>query len=186
MIKIFEYKKNKLLIFSGVVLSLMFFIGCSSSAHEMNGHPQLYASEDGINILKQETETVEEILANSDEENKPINITSEQFIKLVADYRKEWKYIGKKPSVVDFYADWCRPCRMMEPAFAKISEKYAGKVNFYKINVDYNKDISNAYQITGIPTLFFCSMDGKLNRIAGYQSEEQLEAYVKMIIAKNE
>jgi thioredoxin len=147
MVKIFEYKKSKLLILAILGLSLLFFAG-------------------------------------STKENKPISITSEQFITLVADYHKEWKYVGKKPCVVDFYADWCRPCRMMEPAFAKVAEKYADKVNFYKINVDYNKDISNAYQITGIPTLFFCSTNGKLTRISGYLTEEQITEKVEMILSK--
>jgi len=118
------------------------------------------------------------------EEKKPIVITQEQFIKLVADYRKEWKYLGKKPCVVDFYADWCRPCRMMDPAFAKMAEKYANKVYFYKINVDHNKGISNAYQIAGIPTLFFCSMDGKMTRVGGLLTEEQLSANIEMILPK--
>jgi thioredoxin len=122
--------------------------------------------------------------AKPPEEKKPVVINQEQFAKLVADYNKEWKYLGKKPCVVDFYADWCRPCRMMEPAFAKMAEKYAGKVDFYKINVDYNKGISSAYQITGIPTLFFCSADGKLTRVSGLLSEEQITAYIEMILAK--
>ena len=161
----FKYKKNRLIL--GVVgVGLVLFVKCSSSANEMSNKGQLYAPE-------QKTE-----------QNKPIKITSEQFIKLVADYSKEWKYVGKKPCVVDFYADWCRPCRMMDPAFAKVSEKYAGKVNFYKINVDYNKDVSNAYQITGIPTLFFCSMDGKMTRIAGYLTEEQLITHIETMLSK--
>ena len=181
MVKVFEYKRSKLLIVGVLGLSLVFFIGCSSTACEINNKGRLNISDKAI---EEKSDIVEDFSATLTEENKPIGITSEQFIKLVADYRKEWKYLGKKPCVVDFYADWCRPCRMMEPTFAKMAEKYAGKVNFYKINVDYNKDISNAYQITGIPTLFFCSMDGNLTRVAGLQSEEQIEAYIGMILTK--
>jgi thioredoxin len=184
MVKKFECKKNKLLIFGVLGLSLVFFIGCCSTACEMNNNVQLYAFEEDAEVIKNKTEPVEDFSTTLTEESKPISITSEQFIKLVADYRKEWKYLGKKPCVVDFYADWCRPCRMMEPTFAKMAEKYAGNVNFYKINVDYNKDISNTYQITGIPTLFFCSMDGKLTRVAGFQSEEQIKTYIEMILTK--
>jgi len=168
---------------SGLILSvlgvlLVLFVRCNSSAREMSNSVQLYASEENLGGK------TEDLTNAATEEVKPIGITSEQFIKLVADYRKEWKYLGKKPCVVDFYADWCRPCRMMEPSFAKMAEKYAGKVNFYKINVDYNKDISSAYQITGIPTLFFCSMDGKMTRIAGMLSEEQIDENIKMILSK--
>jgi len=173
-------KENKqILCILGFLLVL--FVGCNSSARDINNNMQLYAFEEDT---EEKSKSVERIETTSSEETKPISITSEQFIKLVADYRKEWKYIGKKPCVVDFYADWCRPCRMMEPSFVKMAEKYAGKVNFYKINVDYNKEISNVYQITGIPTLFFCSMDGKMVRISGYLTEEQLDENVKMILQK--
>ena len=173
-------RTNKLIL-SILGFLLVLFIGCNSFANEVNDKVQLYAFEEEI---EEKHEQVEEMIASPTENKKPIVITSEQFIKLVADYRKEWKFVGKKPCVVDFYADWCRPCKMMEPSFAKMAEKYAGKVDFYKINVDFNKAISSAYQITGIPTLFFCSMDGKMNRVAGYLTEEQIDANVKMILSK--
>ena len=175
--------KNRVngLIFCVLGFFLVIFVGCNSFANEMKNKEQL-------TIYEQEVEETplleEEAFANQTEEKKPIAITQEQFIKLVADYRKDWKYVGKKPCVIDFYADWCRPCKMMEPSFAKMAEKYAGKVNFYKINVDYNKDISAAYQVSGIPTLFFCSQDGKLTRISGLLSEDQINANVEMILSK--
>ena len=165
-------KENRLILgILGVLLVL--FVGCNSFASETKNRELLYVQEETSDMLATQTE-----------EKKPIAITQEQFIKLVADYRKEWKFVGKKPCVVDFYADWCRPCKMMEPSFAKMAEKYAGKVNFYKVNVDYNKEISAAYQIAGIPTLFFCSMDGKMTRVAGYLTEEQIDTNVKMILPK--
>ena len=172
-------KKNRLIL-GILVVSLVIFVGCNSFANEINNGEQLNIYTE----LVEEIPLTEEALATQTEEKKPIVITQEQFIKLVADYRKEWKFIGKKPCVVDFYADWCRPCKMMEPSFAKMAEKYADKVNFYKVNVDYNKAISAAYQITGIPTLFFCSMDGKMTRIGGLLSEEQIGANVEMILSK--
>lgn len=177
-----ENKKNRIILF--FLVSLLFvFVACNSSAKEMENKGQIYTPKID---KEEESAPIEELPAASVEQNtaSPVSITSEQFIKLVSDYRKEWKFKGSKPCVVDFYADWCRPCKMMEPAFAKMAEKYAGKVDFYKINVDYNKDISSAYQITGIPTLFFCSRDGKLTRIAGYLTEEQIAANVEMIISK--
>ena len=151
------------------------FIACNSSAQNSSF---ILSQNEGEEIA-----FVEESIADVP---KPISITSDQYVQLVADFRKdkEWKFKGKKPCVVDFYADWCRPCKMMEPGFAKAAEKFAGKVNFYKINVDYNKDISSAYQITGIPTLFFCSADGKMTRISGYLTEEQIIASVESILAK--
>ena len=178
--------KKNITKFGVVVLLSILFIACNSSA---NNTELLNQKKQVIEELQDET-TVKEAIADdatsNQTKNKPISITSDQFAQLVADFRKdkEWKFKGKKACVVDFYADWCRPCKMMEPAFEKVAEKYAGKVDFYKINVDYNKDISSAYQITGIPTLFFCSANGKMTRIAGYLTEEQIITNVDAILAK--
>jgi thioredoxin len=168
MMRVLKSKGNRLTV-SLLGLLCVVLAGCSSFASEMT-NKELFLPE---NVTTTQTE-----------EKKPVAINQEQFIKLVADFRKEWKFAGKKPCVVDFYADWCRPCRMMEPAFAKMAEKYDGKVNFYKVNVDYNKDISTAYQIAGIPTLFFCTADGKLTRATGLLTEEQLGTYIEMILEK--
>lgn len=121
---------------------------------------------------------------NEEQPDHPITISSEQFMQLVSDYHKKWKYKGEKPCVVDFYADWCRPCKMMEPAIEKMAKQYAGKVDFYKVDVDVNEDITNAYKIMGIPTLFFCSLDGELIRIPGALTEEQLIANIELIVEK--
>ena len=180
-----QKNRNSIIVLFAGLLSFA-FAACNSSAQ--NGDlaliEQSVVQEDMV--WMEETIAEEPTPSETTDENKPVSITSEQYIKLVADFRKdkEWKFKGKKACVVDFYADWCRPCKMMEPAFAKAAEKYAGKVNFYKINVDNNKDISAAYQITGIPTLFFCSADGKMTRISGFLTEEQINQMVETILSK--
>ncbi|MDR0368060.1 MAG: thioredoxin [Bacteroidales bacterium] len=167
-------RKNGMNVLMAGLLPLV-LLACSSSA-------QNESTSVSKQLIDRETVAVQE----QNNTNKPVIITSAQYVELVADFRKdkEWKFKGKNACVVDFYADWCRPCKMMEPAFEKAAEKYAGKVNFYKINVDFNKDIASAYQITGIPTLFFCSTDGKVTRISGALSEEQINAYVEAIASK--
>ena len=172
-------KKGRLVLYV-LGFSLFIFVACSSSAKEKSDKVAIYTSE--TEIEEEEVEPIE--LSVSAKESKPTNITSEQFIKLVSDYRKEWKYKGVKPCVVDFYADWCRPCKMMDPTFAKMAEKYAGEIDFYKVNIDHNQDIANAYQIMGIPTLFFCSLEGKLTRVVGYQTEEQIATNLEKIMSK--
>ena len=174
-------KRNRT-VFGFLGITLFLFFMCGSSVKETHKE-QAYTSEKEIDNKLESIEKSTEMQTGT-EQTKPIAISSEQFVKLVSDYRKEWKYVGKKPCVVDFYADWCRPCKMMEPAFAKMAEKYAGKIDFYKVNVDYNQAISAAYQITNIPMLFFCSLDGKLTRVVGYQTEEQIEANLLLILSK--
>ena len=114
---------------------------------------------------------------------KPITLSEEQYRQWVADFTSgEKKFIGKKPCVVDFYADWCRPCRILAPTFEKMAEKYGNKVNFYKVNVDYCKSLSAAYNITNIPTLFFYDKKGTLSRMLGVPSEEELENAIGTIM----
>ena len=97
-------KKNRVML-CVLGVSLVVFVGCNSLANETINKESLYVQEQTM----EETPVVEDAFASQTAEKKPITITQEQFIKLVADYRKEWKFVGKKPCVVDFYADWCRP-----------------------------------------------------------------------------
>ncbi len=90
-------------------------------------------------------------------EVKPIN--ENEFKTLVFDFEKNpqtWVFKGEKPCIVDCYADWCRPCKMIAPFFDTLAIEYEGKVNFYKINVDKAQALSYFFQIKSIPTVFFC------------------------------
>jgi len=114
---------------------------------------------------------------------KPMLISQEQFRLLVEDFTvSDKRFKGEKPCVIDFYADWCRPCKMLAPLFESMAEKYGDKVNFYKINVDYCQNLCAAYNITGIPALFFYDKEGRLSKIMGIPSEEELEDAINTII----
>ena len=178
--------KKNITKFGVIVILSILFIACNSSANNTEQSHFTKQINEELQDEATDKEAIIEDVASNQTKSKPVSITSDQYVQLVADFRKdkEWKFKGKKACVVDFYADWCRPCKMMEPAFEKAAEKYTGKVDFYKINVDYNKDISSAYQITGIPTLFFCSANGKVTRVSGMLSEEQIMASVEAILVK--
>ena len=108
-----------------------------------------------------------------------ITINGEEFAKLVADLSQpEWKYLGDKPAVVDFYADWCGPCRAIAPFLEEIAKEYADQLYIYKINVDNDPEIANAFNIVGIPTLLFIPMEGRYAVKSGSMPKEEL---VKLI-----
>ena len=108
-----------------------------------------------------------------------IILDADGFSKQVADLSQpEWKYLGDKPAVVDFYADWCGPCRAIAPFLEEIAKEYAGQLYIYKINVDNDPEIANAFNIRGIPTLLFIPMEGRYAVKSGSMPKEEL---VKLI-----
>ena len=115
--------------------------------------------------------------------SKPMLISEEEFKQVVMDFSsREMQFRGKKPCVIDFYADWCRPCRMLAPLFEAMSEKYGGKVDFYKVNVDSCPNLTAIYNITGIPALFFYDKDGTPFQMVGIPSAEELEEAINTVI----
>jgi len=96
-------------------------------------------------------------------------LTKDTFLEKVFDYEKnkEWKFQGELPAVIDFYADWCGPCKMVAPIIEELSEEYEGKVNFYKINTEEQQELAAAFGIQSIPSLLFIPLDGSPQMAAG-------------------
>ena len=96
-------------------------------------------------------------------------LTKETFLKDIFDYEKnsDWKYEGDVPAVIDFYADWCGPCKMVAPIIEELSEEYGGKVNFYKVDTDAEQELAGAFGIQSIPSLLFIPVDGQPRMAAG-------------------
>jgi len=107
------------------------------------------------------------------------SINQDQFKQLVADWSaSDWKLVSPRPVVVDFYADWCMPCRRLDPILRQIAQHYEGTIDFYRINVDQNPEIAGAFGIRSIPCLFICPMDGERKNIIGLFS---MEEYIRII-----
>ena len=110
----------------------------------------------------------------SEKENEKINkqvevkeLTKAEFLELVYDYEanpQEWKYKGDKPCIVDFYASWCGPCRMLSPILKEIAKEYEGKIKVYKIDVDKEKALAADFHIQSIPALLWCAPDRVLSK----------------------
>ena len=106
-----------------------------------------------------------------------IHLTRAEFLTKVADYEKnpnEWKYLGDKPAIIDFYADWCAPCRMVGPIVSEIANERRD-VKVGKINVDEQPELAAQFQVMSIPMLAVIK-NGKLkNQVVGYRSKKQIE-----------
>lgn len=92
-----------------------------------------------------------------------IQLTTEDFKKKIFDYSasEEWKYEGTLPAIIDFYADWCGPCKMVAPILEQLSNEYEGKVIIYKVDTEVEQELSAVFGIRSIPTFLFIPMQGK-------------------------
>lgn len=90
-------------------------------------------------------------------------LTLEDFKQKVFNFEteQEWKYAGNLPAIIDFYADWCGPCKAIAPTLEELSIEYAGKIEIYKIDTDKEQELSGMFGIQSIPTLLFIPMDGQ-------------------------
>ncbi|HVX52303.1 MAG TPA: thioredoxin [Chitinophagaceae bacterium] len=92
-----------------------------------------------------------------------IKLTTQDFKDKVFDYEtaKEWNYKGELPAIVDFYADWCGPCKMVAPILEDLSSEYAGKLLVYKVDTDKEMELASVFGIQSIPTLLFIPAEGQ-------------------------
>jgi thioredoxin len=112
---------------------------------------------------------------------KPEHITAKIFKEKIWNYEQnpsKWVYEGDLPCVVDFYADWCRPCKMVAPIMDDLADYYDGRVLFYKVNTDEQRELASVFQIRSIPSILFAPKNGKPSMQAGAMSKEQ---YIKII-----
>lgn len=102
-------------------------------------------------------------------QGKVVNMNNALFISDVFDYEntKEWKYKGNKPAIIDLYADWCGPCRMMTPIMNELAKEYADDIIIYKVNVDKERKLAALFQATSIPLFVFIPMEGEPQLMKG-------------------
>ncbi len=97
------------------------------------------------------------------------HLSKESFLKKIFDYEnnQEWNYQGDKPAIIDFYADWCGPCKMVAPIMEELSEEYKGLVDIYKIDTEAEQELAAVFGIRSIPSILFIPVDGQPQMAAG-------------------
>lgn len=113
-------------------------------------------------------------------ETKTVHLTNATFKEKVFNYEvnKEWKYEGDKPCIIDFYADWCGPCKQVAPILEELAKEYDGEIIIYKIDTEKQRELAAAFGIRSIPSLLFVPASGQPQMSQGALPKEQ---FVKMI-----
>jgi len=118
---------------------------------------------------------------------KTTQLTKSDFLKKVANYEinpNEWKFEGEKPCIVDFYAEWCGPSKMIAPILDELAEEYAGKIDIYKVNTDQEEDLVSAFGIRNIPSLLFCPVDKRPQMAKGNMSKADFQKAINDVLFK--
>ncbi len=112
------------------------------------------------------------------------HLNKQAFLEKVFDYEqnKEWKFEGDKPCLIDFYADWCGPCKMVAPVLEELAEEYKDEINIYKIDTEKEQELAAAFGIQSIPSLLFVPMADKPQMSMGALPKQQLEQAIKDVL----
>ncbi|MBO4231874.1 MAG: thioredoxin [Bacteroidales bacterium] len=117
--------------------------------------------------------------------NTVVSLTGDEFKKKVIDYTDpNAKYNGTLPVIVDFYANWCRPCKMLAPILDDLAEEYAGKIIIYKVDVDSEKAFSQAVGIRSMPTIFFFPVDDDPSYVIGFHTKDEMKELIESVLTK--
>ena len=117
------------------------------------------------------------------------NLTIADFKKQIMDFEanpQEWKYLGDRPAIIDFYATWCGPCKATAPVLEKIAEKYDGRINVFKVDVDKEQELAALFGVRSIPSLLFIPMSEKPQMATGAMMQNDFERAIADILLKEE
>ncbi len=133
---------------------------------------------------------------NKTEENKQlktenkmgtIHLTKAEFLSKVANFEAnptEWKYLGDKPCIIDFYASWCGPCKTIAPILEDLAKDYDGQIYIYKIDTEAEQGLAAAFGIRSIPTLLFCPMNGTPQMVQGAMPKDAFKKAIEEVLLK--
>ena len=112
------------------------------------------------------------------------HLTKETFKEKIYNYEenKDWKFEGDLPCIIDFYADWCAPCRMVAPVLDELSTEYKGKINIFKVNTEHEQELAAAFGIRSIPSILFVPKNDKPQMASGALPKETFKKVIHDVL----
>ncbi len=164
---------KKIIAMAALVFSSMLTYACTSGAKQQNQAEAADAQAEAT-----------EVQAGGE----VVVMNKAMFIKDVFDYEKsqDWKYKGSKPAIIDLYADWCGPCRMVAPIMKELAKEYADKIVVYKVNVDKEKELAALFNATSIPLFVFIPMNGEPQLFRGAADKATYKKAIDDFLLKTE
>ena len=134
-----------------------------------------------------ENKTLDENKSKEVKKMGTIHLTKAEFLAKVANIEanpKEWKYLGDKPCIIDFYASWCGPCKTIAPILEDLAKEYEGQIYIYKVNTEEEQELAGAFGIRSIPSILFCPMNGAPQMAQGAMPKETFKEAIKDVLLK--
>jgi thioredoxin len=168
--------KKNIIITGAVVISLVF----ASMVIYKNNTSAKDAAQSVV--PKNEAEVEKQNVSNMEK------LTKAAFLEKVFNYEqnKDWKYEGELPCLIDFYADWCGPCKMVHPILEELSKEYEGKIKIYQIDTEAEQELAAAFGIRSIPSLLFCPTEGQPQMAQGALPKATLKKAINEILLETE
>ena len=173
-------------ITTALILSLM---ACQSGTAQKESKSGNSGNNQQATTATAEASATETITSEKKQTMKTIHLTEAEFLVKVANYKEnpsEWKYLGDKPCLIDFYADWCAPCKMLAPILEELAAEYEGKIHIYKIDTEKELALSSAFGIRSIPTLLFVPQAETPQIAQGALPKQELKRIINEVLLGKE